>query len=206
MNPGLAFAPLPEITPRVYPIADTARQVEPLLAAGVGIVQLRIKGQASLAVETEIREALDAGRRHGALVVINDHWELALRHGARGLHIGQDDLDTVDLKAVAQAGLILGVSTHSAYELARALTLKPSYVAIGTVFPTTSKTIPPPVLGVEGFARLARLSPVPVVAIGGLNPERGKQVLAAGATLCAVISDLATPQPAARVNEWRTLA
>jgi hydroxymethylpyrimidine kinase/phosphomethylpyrimidine kinase/thiamine-phosphate diphosphorylase len=181
------FARLPVPDLRVYPIVETFARAEALLSAGVKILQVRIKRPMDWTIEKEIKDCLDAGRRHGA----------------KGLHIGQDDLDTVDLPAISAAGMVLGISTHSTYELARALTLNPSYVAIGTVFPTSSKKAPVPVLGVEGFAQLARLARVPVVAIGGLNPERGKQVRAAGADLCAVISDLDLDSPGPRVEEWR---
>jgi hydroxymethylpyrimidine kinase/phosphomethylpyrimidine kinase/thiamine-phosphate diphosphorylase len=202
LDRALDFPPLPALQPAVYPIADSAARVDTLLAAGASIVQLRIKRAFDLEVDAEVRAAVEAGRRHDRLVIINDHWEAALRHGARGLHLGQDDLDRVDLPAVANAGLLLGISTHSGYELARALTLNPSYVAIGAVYPTTSKAIPPTPLGLDGFARLARLSRAPVVAIGGLTPERGRLARAAGARLCAVISDLAHAAPAARLEEW----
>jgi hydroxymethylpyrimidine kinase / phosphomethylpyrimidine kinase / thiamine-phosphate diphosphorylase len=206
LHAGLTFARLPQVQPRVYPIVETFAKAEELLAAGVKILQLRIKRKLDWEVEKEIRDVIDAGRRHNALVIINDHWQQALRHGAKGLHIGQDDLDSVDLRAISASGMVLGISTHSAYELARAVTLNPSYVAIGTVFPTTSKSGPVPLLGLDGFARLARLSRLPVVAIGGLNPERGKQAITAGATLCAVISDLGqAADPGARVNEWRAV-
>jgi len=137
-------------------------------------------------------------------VIVNDHWRLALEHGAMGVHLGQDDLPGADIAAIHRAGLFLGISTHSHVELARALAYHPSYVAIGTVFPTTSKTLTWTPLDRDGFAGLAALSPVPVVAIGGITPQRAAPIFASGADWCAVISDLDGSHPLEpRVQEWR---
>jgi thiamine-phosphate diphosphorylase len=130
-----------------------------------------------------------------------------LELGAYGVHIGQDDLPGTDLVALQKAGLCLGLSTHNYAELARALQVIPSYVAIGTLFHSPSKTFTHNPLGIESFRRMKPLAGVPVVAIGGITLALAGEVEAAGADGLAVISDvLAAPDPAGRVREWRSRA
>lgn len=93
-------------------------------------------------VEEDIAAAIALGRRYQARLFINDYWRLAIKHGAYGVHLGQEDLDTTDLAAIHRAGLRLGVSTHDDAELARALAVKPSYIALGHIFPTQTKDMP----------------------------------------------------------------
>jgi len=139
-------------------------------------------------------------------VFINDAWELALKHDAYGVHLGQDDLPGADLAALARAGLRLGISTHGYAEVARALSVIPSYLAIGTLYESPSKNFAHQPLGLENFARLRKLVPVPVVAIGGITRERAPAVRAAGADVVAVISDIIrAPDLAGRVAEWRRI-
>ena len=113
-----------------------------LLEAGVTTIQLRIKDLPDEQVEEDIAAAIALGRRYQARLFINDYWRLAIKHGAYGVHLGQEDLDTTDLAAIHRAGLRLGVSTHDDAELARALAVKPSYIALGHIFPTQTKDMP----------------------------------------------------------------
>lgn len=202
----IAFPPLdPGFA--LYPIVDRAERVERLLELGVTLVQLRAKDLDGAALEAEVTRAVQAGRRAGARVFINDAWELALRHGAYGVHLGQDDLPLANLDVLARAGLRLGISTHSYAEVARALAVVPSYVALGTLYESPSKTFAHAPLGLEAFARIRKLIPVPVVAIGGITLERAPDVRRAGADAVAVISDLTqAPDIAARVAAWQTFA
>ncbi len=121
---------------------------------------------------------------------INDYWPQAITAGAYGVHLGQEDLDVADIQAIADAGLRLGVSTHSHYEVARAHALRPSYIAIGPVYPTTSKEMR---FGPQGVNRLRHwvelLSPgYTLTAIGGINLKRADEVLATGVGSCAMIT------------------
>ncbi len=190
----------------LYALVDSAARLEPLLAAGLRTAQLRIKPATGANIEREIQAAIRRARDCGCRLFINDYWELAIRYGAYGVHLGQQDLAGADLAAIRAAGLRLGVSTHSFSELARAAALRPSYIAIGTVFPSPSKPDLPRTLGAEGFRRLAALAPAPVVAIGGLHVENAAGIIAAGADGIAVISDLArAADPGARVRAWQQL-
>jgi thiamine-phosphate pyrophosphorylase/hydroxymethylpyrimidine kinase/phosphomethylpyrimidine kinase/thiamine-phosphate diphosphorylase len=125
----------------------------------------------------------------GAQVFINDHWRLALAAGAYGVHLGQEDLDTADIKALRDAGLRLGLSTHTPAELARAHAVQPSYLAIGPIYPTTLKVMPYEPVGLERLKLwAAQAAPYPVVAIGGISLERLPGVMACGVDGVAVVS------------------
>lgn len=188
----------------LYPIVDRATWLEKLLPLGVTTIQLRAKDLTGAALEREIRLAVEIARRYDVRLFINDAWDLALKHGAYGVHLGQEDLAKADLSALARAGLRVGISTHNYFELATATAQRPSYIAIGPVCPTTSKTVAQAPLGLSGWQRLARLAPAPVVAIGGLTPERVADVRAAGASGYAVIGDVVNASDlTARVRMWQ---
>jgi len=188
-----------------YPIVDSADWVKRLVGVGARLVQLRVKDRDEAAVAAEARAALAICRDAGATLVINDHWRVAIEVSAPWAHLGQGDLDQgADVGAIRKAGLKLGVSTHDDAELARALALKPDYVALGPIYPTILKAM---AFAPQGLARLGewkrRVGALPLVAIGGLNVERGKACLAAGADVVSVVTDITlNPDPAARAREW----
>lgn len=187
-----------------YLIVDDARWLERLLPLGVRLAQLRIKDGSLAELRRQVRMAHTLCARFEALLVVNDHWRLAIEEGCGFVHLGQEDADEADLDAIRKAGIGLGVSTHDDGELDRALSLRPDYVALGPIYPTVLK---PMAWAPQGLERLpawkARLGSLPLVAIGGLTPERGRAVLAAGADVAAVSTDvLRHPDPEARVREW----
>ena len=139
-----------------YPVVPAADWVQRLLGWGVRTIQLRIKAadHSPADIALQVRAAVDAGSRvTGAQVFINDHWQLALAAGAYGVHLGQEDLDTADIKALRHAGLRLGLSTHTPAELARAHAVQPSYLAIGPIYPTTLKVMPYDAVGLKNLDR-----------------------------------------------------
>ena len=120
---------------------------------------------------------------------INDHWQLALEHNAYGVHLGQDDLEMADLAAIAKAGLRLGISTHGYAELCRVLPLKPSYIALGHIFPTRTKAMPSQPQGTQRLADYQRLcGEIPTVAIGGIALHNIDSVVATGVSSVAVVT------------------
>jgi thiamine-phosphate pyrophosphorylase len=194
--------------PRVYPIVDSASWVRRLTVLGVRLVQLRVKDQPRDLVLAEIRAAHAYCRAHGAQLIVNDHWQLALEAGCDFVHLGQGDLDTADLGALRRAQVRLGVSTHDDRELERALALQPDYVALGPIYPTLLKDMP---WQPQGLLRIAewkrRVGALPLVAIGGLSLERLAGVFAAGADVAAVVTDIVrAAEPEARMRQWLAAA
>lgn len=184
----------------LYPVVDSASWVARLLKLGITTIQLRCKTLEGQALEDEIAQAITHARDFNARLFVNDHWELAIKHGAYGIHLGQEDLDDADLPAIAKAGLRLGISTHCHYEVARAHYYRPSYIAYGPVYHTDSKPMPWIPQGPKGFAYWRKVLSYPMVAIGGINAERIADVAAAGAEGIAMISAItqaADPEAAA---------
>ena len=188
-----------------YPIVDSADWVRRLVGVGARLIQLRMKDKDEATIAAEARVALKICRDAGATLVINDHWRVAIDVGAPWAHLGQGDLDQgADVGAIRRAGLKLGLSTHDDAELARALALKPDYVALGPIYPTVLKAM---AFAPQGLARIGewkkRVGALPLVAIGGLNLERAKACLTAGADVVSVVTDIAlNPDPEARAREW----
>jgi thiamine-phosphate pyrophosphorylase len=173
----------------LYPVVDSVAWCERLLSAGVRTIQLRIKDKQDDEVEADIIAAIALGQRHNARLFINDYWRLAIKHGAYGVHLGQEDLAQTDLDAIRAAGLRLGVSTHDDMEIDVALAVRPSYIALGHVFPTQTKQMPSAPQGLEQLAtHIARLGDTPTVAIGGISIARAPAVLATGVGSIAVVS------------------
>lgn len=194
---GLPTAPAEPFTPcparlGLYVVVPSAAWVERVLALGVQTVQLRVKDAPPAQLAEEIARSVEAGRRHGARVFINDHWREAITAGAYGVHLGQEDLETLapaELAAIAASGLRLGLSTHGYYEMLRALHFRPSYLAFGAVFATTTKTLATAPQGLVRLARYVRLVEgiVPLVAIGGIDLTTLPGVLATGVGSAAVV-------------------
>ncbi|MBW3472693.1 thiamine phosphate synthase [Proteus vulgaris] len=173
----------------LYPVVDSAEWIERLLKTGVTTLQLRIKDKQPNDVEQEIVEAIKLGRQYHARLFINDYWQLAIKHHAYGVHLGQEDLDIADLDAIKKSGLRLGISTHDETELQRAKTLRPSYIALGHIFLTTTKDMPSKPQGLDALKHQVEQTPnFPTVAIGGISLERVPDVVATGVGSVALVS------------------
>ena len=186
----------------LYPVVDSVDWIARLLDWGVSTLQLRIKDPQATDLEQQIQQAIELGRRYQARLFINDYWQLAIKHGAYGVHLGQEDIQTADLDALRQAGLRLGISTHDAAELAEALALKPSYVALGHIFPTQTKEMPSQPQGLINLAAAVKQAgSTPTVAIGGISEERVADILATGVGSVALVSAItkaAAPEQATK--------
>lgn len=194
--------------PRFYPIFDDVAWLERALPLGVRLVQLRLKDRRPDDLRDQIRRGLALARRHGAALVVNDHWEFAIEEGADWMHLGQEDLDQADIPAIRRAGLRLGVSTHDHAELDRALALAPDYVALGPVWPTILKKMKWHEQGLDRVTEWkALVGATPLVAIGGLTPDRGRQALAAGADVVSAVTDITlNADPEGRMRDWLAVA
>jgi hydroxymethylpyrimidine kinase/phosphomethylpyrimidine kinase/thiamine-phosphate diphosphorylase len=184
----------------LYAIVDSAERVQQVLAHGVRTVQLRIKqGPEDDALRTQIRLAIASCRDAGAMLFVNDHWQLALRMGAPGVHLGQEDLlrlDDAQQATLVDAGVALGVSSHSLWELCRATSLMPRYVACGPVWPTLTKAMPWRPQGLDNLAWWCAVARSPVVAIGGvLEAEQVRAAAASGADGVCVVRAIADGAP-----------
>lgn len=190
--------------PRFYPIFDSVAWLERALPLGVKLMQLRVKDSPEAALRQSIRGGLALARAHGAALVINDHWRIAIEEGADWLHLGQEDLDSADLPAIRRAGLKLGISTHDHAELERALALGPDYVALGPVYPTILKQMKWHEQGLERVSEWKRLvGDIPLCAIGGMRPDRAPGAFDAGADLVSAVTDVTLhPDPEGRMREW----
>jgi thiamine-phosphate pyrophosphorylase len=189
---------------RFYPIVDSAAWTARLVGAGARLIQLRVKDREHAEIARETREALAICEGAGAQLILNDYWRLALDVGADFVHLGQEDLDGADLVALRARGVRIGVSTHDAAELERALALDPAYIALGPIYPTILKAMR---FGPQGLERIGewkqRIGAVPLVAIGGLNIERGVACLAAGADVVSVVTDITlNADPEGRARAW----
>lgn len=194
--------------PRFYPVLDSADWIARVLPLGVKLVQLRAKDRPDADLRDQIVRSHDLCRNHGAILVVNDHWRLAIDLGCDFIHLGQEDMDTADLPAIRAAGLRLGISTHDEAELDRALGWEPDYVALGPVWPTILKKMKWHSQGVERLTDWkGRVGDIPLCAIGGLTPERARLAFAAGADVVAAVTDITlNPDPEARVREWLDIA
>ncbi|MBK8970119.1 MAG: thiamine phosphate synthase [Hahellaceae bacterium] len=199
-----AWLTLPNFAPcrplGLYPVVDSVNWIKRLLPLKVPTCQLRIKQASPDRLKSAIQEAVGIGKAHDCQLFINDYWQLAIETGAYGVHLGQEDLSTADLTAIARSGLRLGISTHGEYEWARARSLRPSYLAIGAIFNTQTK--PVRVVGLERLTRwvplLQRRLPAdasastysgpPLTAIGGIDLTKAASVLATGVGSIAVVS------------------
>lgn len=189
---------------RFYLITGTVELLERLVPLGVRLVQLRIKYLAEDELRDAVMRAQVCCERHGAQLILNDYWELALQMGVDFVHLGQEDMDGADFDMLRANGVRFGLSTHDEAELHRALALHPAYVALGPVYPTLLKKMKWDPQGLERVTDWKRRAGnTPLVAIGGLIPERLPGVFAAGADSAAVVTDIQqAADPEARCLEW----
>ena len=190
--------------PRFYPIFDSADWLRRALPLGVRLVQVRIKDMPPPLLMGELALCQELCREHGATLVVNDHWRAAIDLGCDFVHLGQEDLDRADVAAIRRAGMRLGVSTHDHDELDRALALKPDYIALGPVWPTILKKMKWDQQGLERVTEWRKLvGTTPLVAIGGVTPERALQAFAAGADIASAVTDITlNDDPEDRIREW----
>lgn len=191
-----SFPPCGEKALGLYPVVDRASWLERLLPLGVSTIQLRIKDLHGEPLRREIARAVEIAQHYSCRLFINDYWEEAIEFGAYGVHLGQEDIDSANLTMILAAGLRLGLSSHCDDEVARCLTIRPSYIAIGPVFPTTTKLMPWTVHGIEGLKYWQRTLDYPLVAIAGIKRENFAEVVATGVDGVAMITAITeSPTP-----------
>ena len=173
----------------LYPVVDSLAWLERLKPLGLNIIQLRVKGLSGDALETTIKAAIELYRDSNTRLFINDHWQLAIKHGAYGIHLGQEDVADADLSAIANVGIRLGISSHGIYEFLASQQLKPSYLAFGAIFPTTTKDMTGQIQGLDNLKMMMNTQPSqPIVAIGGINHSNIDAVVTTGVDSIAVVT------------------
>ncbi|MDC5853255.1 thiamine phosphate synthase [Vibrio europaeus] len=212
----------PSLTKRslgLYPVVDDVAWIERLLPLGINTIQLRIKNPQQADLEQQIIRAIELGRQYQAQVFINDYWQLAIKHGAYGVHLGQEDIEESNLAQLTKAGIRLGLSTHGYYELLRIVQIHPSYIALGHIFPTTTKQMPSKPQGLVRLALYQKLIDsipygcthegasvstlgYPTVAIGGIDQSNAEQVWQTGVSSLAVVRAITLAQSLNPVIEF----
>ncbi|CAA6818941.1 MAG: Thiamin-phosphate pyrophosphorylase (EC [uncultured Sulfurovum sp.] len=161
----------------IYPLVDRAYKLEILYLLGITTAQLRIKDLKNKELENEIIHAIKTSEKYNSRLFINDHWQLAIQYEAYGIHLGQEDLIESDLKAIYDAGIRLGISTHTTKEIEMALEISPSYLAIGPIFKTQSKLVNYETVGIDELRKWSSHVDYPIVAIGGINLDNIEEII-----------------------------
>lgn len=182
-----------------HSLVETVRRA---VEGGVTIVQYRSETLTHEEQRAQVLPLQAYLRSVGIPLIINDNVELAVEIDADGVHIGQDDMPVPQARALIGPHKILGLTVTTSEQMAAVDTELVDYVGCGPVFPTITKDDAPPPMGVEGWVDLARTSPLPVVAIGGLNRERTAAIratgLAAGVAVVSAICAADNPTQAAQ--------
>ena len=182
-----------------YGLVETVKRA---VEGGVTLVQYRSEKLNHEEQKAQVLPLQAYLRSVGVPLIINDNVQLAVEIDAEGIHIGQNDMPVAEARALIGPDKILGLTVTTAEQMAKVDTTMVDNIGCGPVFPTITKDDAPPPMGVEGWAKLARLSPLPIVAIGGLNQERTAAIratgLAAGVAVVSAICAAEDPTQAAK--------
>jgi thiamine-phosphate pyrophosphorylase len=183
---------------------DITQIAEQVLKNGARVLQLRDK-QSEKGLQLPVAKRLtELCEQHGALLIVNDHADMAASCGAHGLHVGQKDLPVAEARRSLAPRQLLGNSNATMDEAMASQQAGVDYLAVGAMFATTSKDNTRPA-GLATLSRVREQAQAPLVAIGGINEGNVEQVIAAGADSVAVISAVAGAddpgQAAARMTE-----
>jgi thiamine-phosphate pyrophosphorylase len=195
------------VLPRLYAIADgqfgdVVQIAQRLLQGGARLIQLRNKSAGAGEFLGRVENVL-ALTTAEARIIVNDRVDVARISGAAGVHLGQTDLPPAMARKTLTPEQIVGFSTHNLQQALEADHLPVDYIAIGPIFPTSTRQNPDPVVGLEGLSSIAKVVHKPIVAIGGIKLENAREVLKAGAHSIAVIRDLLdSPDIVKRTREW----
>jgi thiamine-phosphate pyrophosphorylase len=201
--------------PPLYVILDAAPAqstdslvslAQSLAEAGVQLLQLRAKHLSARQFQ-EIATALVAAAPKNARLIINDRPDIASITHAAGVHVGQEDLPVESARQMCPTPQWVGISTHNLEQIRAANNTSADYIAVGPIYPTTTKQNPDPVVGLDLIRAAKKLTRKPIVAIGGITINSAPAVFQAGADSVAIISDLVNaPDPARRAREYLSLA
>lgn len=184
--------------PKLYPITDISitklshlEQVKRLVAGGAEMIQLRDKYSSPKDFYESTLAVMNFAKGKNVKIIINDRVDIALAVKADGVHLGQDDFPISNARQILGNQAIIGFSTHSIDQAIDAAKLPLDYIAIGPVFTTSTKENPDKVVGLEGLKAVKNaIGDFPLVAIGGIDFDKSREVLDSGADSLAIISGL----------------
>jgi thiamine-phosphate pyrophosphorylase len=179
------------------PVAGYEACARAAVNCGLRYVQLRMKNLPRADILSAARRVREITRGTDTLFIVNDDVEIAWASDADGVHLGQNDMTLDEARKLWTApGKIFGLSTHSEAQAEAAIALKPDYIGVGPVFPTPTKAIADPALGIERAGNIIKNSPLTCVALGGLDETNLAGILKAGAVnFCAVRAIMQSPEP-----------
>src|SRR5687767_13799166 len=186
---------------RVYPLTDRhisglsqEQQVVALSSSGARIIQMREKELEGREFYAEAAAAISSARQQGVGIIVNDRVDIALALKADGVHLGQDDLPPGAARQILGNEAVIGVSTHNLEQVKLAADMPVDYVALGPIFPTTTKESSNAPVGPGAISQACKLlGDIPLVVIGGITEANGRQLLDAGSTALAIITDCWKP-------------
>lgn len=195
---GATVPDLKLLLPKIYPITDTrlsgldhAEQVRRLIDAGAELIQIREKSAPAIDLHKAVKDAANLVKNSQARLIVNDRADVALANGVAGLHLGQDDLPPDAARQLLGNEAIIGFSTHSVEQAVAAASLPIDYIAIGPIFPTSSKENPDATVGLAGLNAVCKVvTALPIVAIGGINDGNIVDVFRSGADSAAIIGNI----------------
>lgn len=193
------------ITDEVLQIRFAHAEIAALAIAG-GADAIQYREKRSLLAREMVAAAQgvsDACRMTGATSIVDDRADVAMAVAASGVHVGRNDISAAVARRLLGDAFIIGGTANSLAEAMQVWATPIDYIGVGPVFGTNSKANPAPVMGLETFARICAESPVPVIAIGNITPERVAPVMAAGAYGIAVLSGITcAPDPTTAAAEY----
>lgn len=169
------------------PMLSPVDFAEVCVECGIRMLQLREK-DLSDREQLALAQRLVAITRHSVTrLLIDDRIDLAILSGADGVHLGQTDLPPEAARRLLPPEMLLGLSTHSLTQARDALAQKPDYIGFGPLFPTPTKKIPDPAVGLDRLREVLSFTNVPVVGIGGVFPENLPDILSTGVQTVAMV-------------------
>jgi len=193
----------PVITEQFCKNSSAIQTLKECLAAGIKIVQLRSITVPSIYLAQEFRELTT---QYGATLIINNYLDLALTVKADGVHLGQEDLPCKIARRLAP-GLIIGVSTHNLKEALQAQKDGATYINIGPIFSTQTKTLPMPPLGLDSLTEISAKISIPYTVMGGIKSKHIPELVKLGATRFAMVTEITmTDDMGAKIQELENIA
>ncbi len=190
-----------------HPVVGYEKCAKAGVACGVPFIQLRMKNLPRADILEAAWRVREVTRGTDSLFIVNDDVTIAKDVDADGVHLGQNDMPLAEARKIWTApGKIFGLSTHSEAQAEAASAQKPDYIGIGPVFPTPTKAIADPALGIERTGAIARATPLPHVVLGGLDETNLADVLRAGAVnYCAVRAIMQNEAPEVEIRKLQQI-